>query len=66
MQITSSGKGITTMPTIPINEQLVLMLETMFKPLVVTPETSINAVMFNAGQQAVIRLLRMHYEKHSQ
>jgi hypothetical protein len=66
MQITSSGKGVTSMPIIPINEQLVVMLEQLYKPLVVTPETSINEVMFNAGQQAVIRLLRMHYDRHSQ
>ena len=63
MRITSSDKGVVSMPVVPINERALLVLEALFKPVVVTPTTSINEVMFSAGQQSVLRTLRMNYEK---
>lgn len=63
MQITSSDKGVVSMPTIPINEQLLLRLEALFKPIIVTPTTTMNEVMYSAGQMSVLRVLRMNYEK---
>jgi hypothetical protein len=65
MQITSSGKGVVSMPVLPITEQLLLRIEYLFKPIVVTPETSLNDIMFDAGRQSLIRWLRVQHESNT-
>lgn len=61
MPIISSG-NVQGLTRLPIQEGVLLMLEKLFPPLVATTDTTINEVMYAAGQQHIIRFLRQHYE----
>lgn len=50
-------------PLPSLSAPLIEALEKMFPPVIVTPSTTQNAVMYNAGQQSVIEVLRREYKK---
>lgn len=68
MQTTFSGKQsvIVARNILPVTAALVLQLEALFPPIEVTPTTSQNDIMFDAGRQALIKYLRQENANNAQ
>ncbi len=65
MQTISSGRTVQPLAVIPVNEALLLLLEKLFPVREVRPNMAINDIMYEAGRQSVVSLLRQHYAKQS-
>ena len=50
---------------IQVQENLVLLLESTFKPMTITPKSTMEEIMYDAGKQHVIDFLRRQYEHNT-
>lgn len=66
MQITSSANGsVQALPVVPISADLIRLLENMIPVKAILPTTTMEEVMYEAGRQSVLHLLRLHHDRNS-
>ncbi len=65
MQTTSLVKGgVQALPVVPISAELIRLLEQMIPVQAILPTTTMQEIMYEAGRQSVLHLLRVHHERN--